>query len=471
MRPIHIILFMLACMAALALVCVIMPEESQWAGNMIRTPQLSEVLELELDSMEIFITDSTTHQLTDSPTPQLTDSPIHQFPDSTTPQLTDSPIHQFTDSPTSQAVIPEEFDTTDTRIYLTQFYAALRHTQTQAVRVVHYGDSQIEEDRLSIQVRRALQKQYGGGGVGLIPLHQTIPTRTIRQSIQINGQNQAINQGPKRYLVYGPKSMRRNNSLYGPMGQIAIMDNALVAGSEDIIMQVSGVGKRKYSESYFNRIRVVQSGNIAVTIEQAIDHEGNLFILPDSTTSATIHLQGNGEVYGISLEKDHGVMVDNIPMRGSSGAVFTSVAPNEMQDYYERTNTRLIIMQFGGNIMPFTTTPKQVAQYINQMQTQIQYLKYLAPESSIVFVGPSDMSERRDGELQTYRMIPVMDRALQRMAIEEEIAYFSLYQHMGGKGSMIEWKNKGWAGGDYVHFTPKGADQAGEMLAEWLMKQ
>jgi len=459
-RPIHIFLFMLCCLAALALVCLIMPDESHWAGNTIHTPQLSEVLELEQDSVETAETDSV-----ENPTVDSTDSPIQQFPD--------SPIHQLTNSPIPQApvaVIPETFDTTDTRIYLSAFYAALRHASTQAIRVVHYGDSQIEEDRLTIQVRRALQRRYGGGGVGLIPLHQTIPTRTIWQSIQINGKNQSIKQGPKRYLVYGPQSMRRSNSLYGPMGQVALMDNNLVAGSEDIIMQINGTGKLKNTESYFNRIRIVQSGDIAVSIERAIDHHGDLFIVPDSTSSATIRLQGKGEIYGISLENDHGVMVDNIPMRGSSGAVFTSIAPNELQHYYEQTNTRLIIMQFGGNIMPFTTTQKQVAQYIDQMQTQIQYLKYLAPESSIVFVGPSDMSERRDGELQTYKMIPVMDRALQQMALEEEIAYFSLYQHMGGKGSMIEWKNKGWAGGDYVHFTPKGADKAGEMLAEWLMK-
>jgi len=464
-RPIHIFLFMLSCLAALALICLVMPEESRWAGNVVRTPQLSEVLELEQDSMELTETDFVETSLAAS----IPDSPINQHPDSQVQQLPNSPTTQASQTP--EVVIPETFDTTDTRIYLSAFYAALKQSHSQAMRVVHYGDSQIEEDRLTIQVRRALQKQYGGGGVGLIPLHQTIPTRTISQSIQMSGKNQSINQGPKRHLVYGPQSKRRSNSIYGPMGQVALMDNNLAAGSEDIVMMINGVGKNKHSESYFNRVRIEKAGDLAITIERAKERQGDVFIVPDSTTSVTIHLQGKGDVYGISLETDKGVTVDNIPMRGSSGAVFTSMGPNELQKYFSETNTRLIIMQYGGNIMPYTTTRQQVAQYIDQMQTQIQYLKYLAPESSIVFVGPSDMSERRDGKMQTYKMIPVMDRALQQMALEEEIAYFSLYQHMGGQGSMIVWKEKGWAGGDYVHFTPKGADQAGEMLAKWLMKQ
>jgi len=466
---------MVACLGALALMCLVMPEE-------MHTPNLALILEVPKDTTcvpepELELEPepaAVTCNLQPEPTPTPTPTPAHEPKPTPTPEPVAAPIAVAAPAPAPTPAlepkpIPEVFDTTDTRVYLKKFYAALQKAGSTPIRVVHYGDSQIEEDRLTTQVRRALQKRYGGGGVGIIPLHQTIATRTIWQSISINGRSQTTNQGPKRCLVYGPKSMRRSNSLYGVMGQVAMMDNNLVAGSEDILMEVNANGKHRNTESYFNRIRILQSGEIAVTIERATAHKDNIFVVSDSTTSATIHFQGKGDVYGISLEQDHGVMVDNIPMRGCSGAVFTSIAPNEMQNYFRATNTRLIILQYGGNIMPFTTTPKQVEQYIIQMQTQIQYLKYLAPESSILFVGPSDMSERREGQLQTYKMIPVMDRALKQLAIEEEIGYFSLYQHMGGKGSMIEWKEKGLAGGDYVHFTPKGAEKAGEMLAEWLL--
>jgi len=545
-------------MVALVVMCLVMPQQSNWAGNEIQVPLLTEVFNLEEPTaqveeeektwdienkiehisyrieqigkaiatmgLKIEATGSTTkafllakvneqkkkqEETKEARTERIIQAilaergevevnrikkPVQDIEEAEE-QVTDEQIteEQITEEQVTAELVTEELvteekvgeekaavveeatiaakDVTDTRDNLSSFYNALKHTDAQAMRVIHYGDSQIEEDRLTTQLRRALQQQYGGGGVGLIPLHQTIPTRTIWQSIQMNGHEQQINQGPKRYLVYGPKSMRRNSSTYGVMGQVAVMDNNQVTGSEDIVMQVNGKGKSKNMESYFNRIRIIKSGTISVEIERATSQQGDVYIVPDSTCSATIHLKGRGDIYGISLEQDKGVMVDNIPMRGCSGAVFTSMGANELQNYFRVTNTKLIILQFGGNVMPFTTTRQQVRQYIIKMQTQIQYLKYLAPDCSILFVGPSDMIERRDGQLQTYEMIPIMDESLQRMAIEEGIGYFSLYQHMGGKNSMLDWKEKGWASGDYIHFTRKGADKAGEMLAEWLMKK
>ena len=74
----------------------------------------------------------------------------------------------------------------DTRWYMRRFYQALDSTKMHPVRVVHYGDSQLEEDRMTMTLRRALQGRYGGKGVGLLPLHQTIPMRTVSQSSYIN---------------------------------------------------------------------------------------------------------------------------------------------------------------------------------------------------------------------------------------------------------------------------------------------
>ena len=67
------------------------------------------------------------------------------------------------------------------------FYAALQHADKQPVRIVHIGDSQIEEDRISMIIRRRLQDKFGGGGIGLVPMVQTIPTYTAAKSIEQNG--------------------------------------------------------------------------------------------------------------------------------------------------------------------------------------------------------------------------------------------------------------------------------------------
>ena len=78
------------------------------------------------------------------------------------------------------------------------------------------------------------------------------------------------------------------------------------------------------------------------------------------------------------------------------------------------------------------------------------------------------MSTRIDGKLTSYPLLPYLDKRLALMAQEEKIAYWSLYNAMGGFESMITWHSRGLAGGDYVHFTRTGANTAGRMLGKWI---
>ena len=41
-------------------------------------------------------------------------------------------------------------------------------TDSSIVHILHYGDSQIEEDRISSYIRQRLQEQFGGMGAGLL---------------------------------------------------------------------------------------------------------------------------------------------------------------------------------------------------------------------------------------------------------------------------------------------------------------
>ena len=79
------------------------------------------------------------------------------------------------------------------------------------------------------------------------------------------------------------------------------------------------------------------------------------------------------------------------------------------------------------------------------------------------------MSTNIDGQMTTYPLIPYMDKLLKKMAAEEQIAYWSMYDAMGGKDSMVRWVEIGLAGSDYVHFTRAGANKVGKILSEWLM--
>ena len=455
--------------ALLGAFCLVVPDGGWHIGTWhLRFPTLAQALDMDTKDDELsMMNDSLLAELeTLSVLPS--DSVVAE----------DSLAVQDSIPPKAQPVIPEvNVSNTDSRAYLAAFYAALDSVRTMPVRVVHYGDSQIEEDRITNVLRERWQKAYGGGGVGLLPLHQTIPTRSMRQWLSMDGVVQTVQGGPKRYLVYGPRSMRLDNDEYGVMGQVAVMDSTLVAGSEDMVMCIEPIDKKRQGHNYFNRVRVLTDSVDGYILAQDTmlsptpdTRHPLLYTLPDSTTKCEIHLQGKGKVYGVSLETPTGVIVDNIPMRGCSGNIFTKIDSTQLSDFYRETNTRLIILQFGGNMIPQTENPSTISGYVRStLRQQVRYLRACAPDAAILFIGPSDMSTNIDGQMTTYPLVPYMDKLLKKMAEEEQIAYWSMYDAMGGKNSMVHWVEVGLAGSDYVHFTRAGANKVGRMLYEWLM--
>ena len=453
-------LFIVAVLGVLAAICLLWPTKGVTiGGNTLQWPTMQEVLGPG-DSSAIAIEEAV--EVVDSAELAVA------FQTEEAPTPIDTPATPKPKAALTEMVLSDTLPPAPDTLTLSRLAAALQEADSRPVRIVYYGDSQIEGDRMTMIVRRALQKAYGGGGVGLLPLHQTIGSRTITQSLTISGELQNTNGGPQRYLAYGPKSARRDTTTYGPMAQVAVMDSTLVAGSEHAIWRAVAP-KKKHSESYFNRVRVLADNTINISVANGKRQERGLYALPDSSTEATIRLDGQGDVYGISLETDHGVTVDNIPMRGCAGTIFTGINSEELIDYYQATNTRLIIMQYGGNVVPYTNKREQVLSYVRRIRQQIRFIRRCAPEADIVFVGPSDMVDKNAAEVKTHPAVPAMDKALRQMCKEENILYFSLFNAMGGAGSMKHWHANGWAGSDLVHFTRQGADKAGSLLADWII--
>lgn len=350
--------------------------------------------------------------------------------------------------------------------YFDEFYSALLMARRKGVRVVHYGDSQLEADRLSCVLRQTLQEEFGGGGNGWLPMVESLWSQTT---------NIYSAKTPVRYQIYGPATGRREGSnCYGPMGNVSMLDSTFVLSISPKKQQGGPV-----AANYFNRITLL-SGNGSVRMSaqgQTASAGGGSALqitslnVKDSTTTVSISLSGRADIYGILLDNRTGVSVDNVPMRGCSGTIFTGMNAAQLRAYFEATNTQLIIMQFGGNSMPYIKTEKQVETYVEQLRKQVRHMKNLAPDAKIMWIGPSDMSTRINGKMQTYPMLRPMDQAICRMVNEEGCAYWSLFESMGGPGSMGRWANSSpaLAGNDYVHFTRLGAQKAGELLTSAIM--
>ena len=72
----------------------------------------------------------------------------------------------------------------------------LAKIDSNVVHIMHYGDSQLEEDRISATIREALQAEFGGGGPGMLPAVLNIPSQST--SVWNNGDL-------TRFLLFGPE--------------------------------------------------------------------------------------------------------------------------------------------------------------------------------------------------------------------------------------------------------------------------
>lgn len=341
--------------------------------------------------------------------------------------------------------------------YFNAFFAKAEKAKGagRMVRVLHYGDSQIELDRISGELRRFFQSKFGGGGPGLLPIVQTVPRGNV---------SQWSSESFTLYTVFG-RGNRDKEKKYGIMTKY---------------YRVGGSGTCKISRTQTNHVRLMlndKTGNFKAslvcsdtTYEKSSDSTAGFHIydwhLPRSINEFSLKFQGTADLYGVMVDNGSGVTVDNIPMRGSSGTVFTGVDASLLQQSYQQTDVGMIILQYGGNSMPSMSSSQQVKNYASSIGAQIRYLKNLYPNTPILFIGPSDMSTMVKDHMQSYPLMEEMVEALKETALNNGAAFWNIYEVMGGHNSMLAWVNQGLAGKDYVHFSPAGANKIGSHLVD-----
>lgn len=344
----------------------------------------------------------------------------------------------------------------------------------EQIRVMHYGDSQIEGDRITSYLRNSWQKKWGGNGPGLIPAVEVVPSIAIDQD---------ASESFERFTVYGRQDTTIKHKRFGVLGSFAQV--RLKPDSEPSIhwleYRPSKVAFARVKS--FDKVRIwLGSPPVNCPFKVVVDgiemHSEKLdttltqkeIVLDLESTPGVVRLEFNAaatpEVYAVSLESNEGLIMDNIPMRGSSGTVFKKMDRTLLSQQYASLNPDLLLLQYGGNTVPYVKDSTQAENYGKWFASQIRFLKSQMPNASVVVIGPSDMAYKEKDEFVTYPYLECVRNGLQDAAQKTGCAFWDIYEVMGGKNSMASWVNAdpALAGTDYVHFTPKGARKIAELL-------
>ena len=249
----------------------------------------------------------------------------------------------------------------------------------KGLRIAFMGDSFIEGDILTSDLRAELQELFGGRGVGFVACD--IPFATVRKSVKRSSS------GWSAYSVMKPKSAPQDVadkffvSGYLAKGGAGATTRWSATNAFETLDSCSRARVLLYSKDT-SLVRVAINDSIVNEVEIAGDERVREIYVEAPLVEAVTLTVLDGEVlcYGASMEGDGGVVVDNFSVRSNNGhAIFgTGATVNRQID--EFLGYDLVVLQYGLNIMQ--QGQRKYSNYRQQLCNMIAYAERCFPNAS-----------------------------------------------------------------------------------------
>jgi hypothetical protein len=366
------------------------------------------------------------------------------------------------------------------------FFEALQQTEKtgKKVRIAYFGDSLIEGDLITQDIRHALQERFGGRGVGFVPITSVSAgfRRTINHTFSGNWESVSVlqqNNPSKRPgfsgFLFIPRSNPAFKSIsagepkkqpdhswvkYGTNGSGCASP---AFDSVDLIYENPGAPSllqyRTEDEVSEKVLLEPTSGPSRISLDKCRErrHIKLMFFPPDTL-----------RVYGMSFEADDGVYVDNFSLRGNSGLNMARISCRTLADFNKLREYKMIVLHYGPNIANPSMT--DFGWYEKKMSLIVNQIKECLPETAIVVVSVNDICTGQ-GELCTAPSVPHLVDAQRELARKAGVGFWNLYGAMGGRNSMARWVRgtPPMANPDCTHLNGAGARAVGKMFTRALM--
>jgi len=350
---------------------------------------------------------------------------------------------------------------------LSAFFEALYslHQKVQAIHVAYFGDSMIEGDLLTMDLRKSLQQRFGGRGIGFMPL--TSATAGFRTSISHqfneNWTTYHFNNKPPEGIELGwsgfsfrpqpgANARFRKSKWQDAFRRIELYYKSASAGKWSITKHAAE------SEITFGASDSIKT----LTLNDSIRFEDISLKL----------IEGNPTVMGLNFEDGPGIYVDNYSFRGNSGVPQNSIKDETYRFASSQLNCKLVVLHYGLNVVGHKVG--DYSWYLQSFKKTIQKFKRTFPNATIIVSSVGDKSYKSGQQYHTETDIPLFVGIQAKLAREEGVVFWNLYQAMGGYDSMKRWveeESPRKAAKDYTHFNNEGAKTVAKLFYDWLMKE
>ena len=343
------------------------------------------------------------------------------------------------------------------------FYHMLdqRNTLGRPVRIAYFGDSFIEGDILTAHLRQRLQQKFGGCGVGWVDPGNKINgfRQTVVQRFRLFDEYEVVTK-PFNYSAEGI-----NQRYFIPQEGASVWTRGTDYCSQAKTWQQSTLYLRTSQG-----VTVSVNQNDEEWVTQPIGPSAHLqtFVSTCDTTRCISYrftdVTNGTYVYGMALEGRSGITLDNFSMRGSSGTSLVKMPADVLADFAHQRAYDLIVLHFGINVVSDRSHAANYKAYTRQMGNVIAHLREAYPEASILVVSVPDRCQRTAAGVRTINGIESLAAYQQIMASDSHVAYFNLFQAMGGRESMVRLVERGLANKDYTHLSHGGGKAVSQHL-------
>lgn len=377
-------------------------------------------------------------------------------------------------APKGMVTIEDFADSMGMHREMDKFYRALASARdgNRPVRIAYLGDSYIEGDILTEDLREMFQSRYGGCGVGFVDIMSI--TSGFRQTVQHSVAGFSDHSVTDRGKHFDRQRQGINARYFVPEGQawLELRGQRRIYRSHLDTCEVATIYFRPSAPM---DVTASVNGGERHTLYQCTDS-----VCPDNTIFGKSvngrigrvrwNVEGGTDAtfYGVALEGRHGVTVDNFSMRGSDGSHTASIPASTMRRFSSIRPYDLFILHYGLNVA--SPEAKGYSYYTKRFIKVIRFLQQTYPDASILVVSVGDRGQKdEEGEIHTMPGITSLVASQRRMAAEAGVAFWNMYGAMGGEGSVKRLRERNMVNLDYTHINARGGKHLAGLLFEVLM--
>jgi lysophospholipase L1-like esterase len=339
---------------------------------------------------------------------------------------------------------------------------------SQLVRVIQFGDSHTAGDSFTGALRTLFQQKFGDGGAGFQFAGYPFA------GYHIHGTKRAQSTG---WLALGTHLKDIGDGMVG-MGGVSLSTDA--AGNwVSLDADATSLQVQYLIQPNGGSIEIRDNDTLIATVSTASsdtlqpDAAGHFDapVLPGPHHFEVLTIdQAPVRLLGLSTENSEGVTYEAAGINGAEASLFLRWNEALQQTLMLETNPALIVLSYGTNEAGDRNWTEEG--YAAMFQRIIERCRRLAPNASILVVGPPDRALRAGR--RAWKPFAGVDRivAAQRSVCRQmHCAYWDQRSRMGGLGSMRDWASIGWAQPDHTHFTGEGYTELASALFSDIVQQ